>query len=102
MTLTLDGTDISFEDLKEKAGDAVLTVSYQQQESLPILAVTVLPLPMEGITNLKLENAAVLSELGRQVLVGWAVPGTEPPCILHRFLPCRSCRLELDDDFQHV
>ena len=77
VTLTLEGTDISFEDLKEKAGDAVLTVSYQQQESLPILAVTVLPLPMEGITNLKLENAAVLSEMGRQVLVGWAVPGAD-------------------------
>ena len=58
-------------------GDAVLTVSYQQQAALPILAVTVLPLPEEGITDLKLENAAVLSEMGRQALVGWAVPGAD-------------------------
>ena len=77
VTLTLDGADVSFADLKNKTGDAVLTVSYQQQEKLPILAVTVLPLPEEGITDLKLENAAILSEMGRQALVGWAVPGAD-------------------------
>lgn len=77
VTLTLDGKDASFADLKDKTGDAVLTVSYQQQETLPVLAVTVLPLPDEGVTDLKLENAALLSEMGRQVLVGWAVPGAD-------------------------
>ena len=77
VTLTLDGADVSFADLKDKTGDAVLTVSYQQQEKLPALAVTVLPLPEEGITDLKLENAAILSEMGRQALVGWAVPGAD-------------------------
>ena len=77
ITLTLDGADVSFADLKDKTGDAVLTVTYQQQAALPILAVTVLPLPEEGITDLRLENAAVLSEMGRQALVGWAVPGAD-------------------------
>ena len=77
VTLTLDGADASFADLKNKTGDAVLTVTYQQQAAMPILAVTVLPLPEEGITDLKLENAAVLSEMGRQALVGWAVPGAD-------------------------
>ena len=77
VTLTLDGADVSFADLKDKTGDAVLTVTYQQQAAMPILAVTVLPLPEEGITDLRLENAAVLSEMGRQVLVGWAVPGAD-------------------------
>ena len=77
ITLTLDGADVSFADLKDKTGDAVLTVTYQQQAAMPILAVTVLPLPEEGITDLKLENAAVLSEMGRQALVGWAVPGAD-------------------------
>ena len=77
VTLTLDGADISFADLKDRTGDAVLTVSYQQQAALPVLAVTVLPLPEKGMTGLKLENAAVLSEMGRQVLVGWAVPGAD-------------------------
>ena len=77
VTLTLDGADASFADLKNKTGDAVLTVTYQQQAALPILAVTVLPLPQEGITDLKLENAAILIEMGRQALVGWAVPGAD-------------------------
>ena len=77
VTLTLDGADVSFAELKDKTGDAVLTVTYQQQAAMPILAVTVLPLPEEGITDLRLENAAVLSEMGRQALVGWAVPGAD-------------------------
>ena len=77
VALTLDGADVSFADLKDRTGDAVLTVSYQQQAAMPILAVTVLPLPEEGITDLRLENAAVLSEMGRQALVGWAVPGAD-------------------------
>ena len=77
VTLTLDGADASFADLKDKTGDVILNVSYQQQETLPILAVTVLPLPEEGITDLELKNASVLSEMGRQVLVGWAVPGAD-------------------------
>ena len=77
VTLTVDGEAVSFAELKDMTGDAVLTVAYQQQEKLPVLAVTVLPLPEEGVTDLQLENAAVLSEMGRQALVGWAVPGAD-------------------------
>ena len=77
VTLTLDGEAASFADLKDKSGDAVLTVAWRQQEALPILAVTVLPLPEEGVADLQLENAVVLSEMGRQLLVGWAVPGMD-------------------------
>ena len=77
VTLTLDGEAITAEALKNKAGDAVLTVAYQTNEPLPALAVTVLPLPEEGITDLMLENAAAITILGRQVLVGWAVPGMD-------------------------
>ncbi len=68
--LMLDGQEISAEELKDKTGDVRMTVSYQVTESLPVLAVTVLPLPETGITDLKLENATILSEMGRQVLVG--------------------------------
>ena len=77
LTLTLDGEEITVDSLKDKTGDAVLTVAYQTNEPLPALAVTVLPLPEEGITDLRLENAAALTVLGRQVLVGWAVPGMD-------------------------
>lgn len=77
VTLTLDGEEITVDSLKDKTGDAVLTVAYQTNEPLPALAVTVLPLPEEGITDLRLENAAALTVLGRQVLVGWAMPGMD-------------------------
>ena len=77
VTLTLDGEEITVDSLKDKIGEAVLTVAYQTNEPLPALAVTVLPLPEEGVTDLRLENAAAITVLGRQVLVGWAVPGID-------------------------
>ncbi|MBQ8161048.1 MAG: hypothetical protein IJ083_09875 [Clostridia bacterium] len=77
VTLTVDGEEIAANSLKDKTGEAVLTVAYQTNEPLPALAVTVLPLPEEGVTDLQLENATVITALGRQVLVGWAVPGMD-------------------------
>ena len=77
VTLTLDGEEISATDLKEKTGEAVLTVTYRIGEQAPALALSVLPLPEEGISDLKTENAAVLTEAERSVLVGWAVPNMD-------------------------
>ena len=67
VTLTLDGADVSFADLKDKTGDAVLTVTYQQQAAMPILAVTVLPLPEEGITAVSYTHLDVYK---RQIIHG--------------------------------
>ena len=75
--LTLDGEEISAADLKEKNGEAVLTVTYRTAGEAPALALSVLPLPEEGISDLKTENAAVLTEADRSVLVGWAVPNID-------------------------
>ncbi|MBQ6592006.1 MAG: hypothetical protein IJH98_03835, partial [Solobacterium sp.] len=77
VSITLDGEEVSASDLKEATGDAVLTVAYQTEIALPALAVTALPLPEEGVSDLVLQNAVVVSELGCQVLVGWAVPGID-------------------------
>ena len=77
VTLTLDGEEISAADLKEKNGEAVLTVTYRTEGKAPALALSVLPLPEEGISDLKTENAAVLTEADRSVLVGWAVPNID-------------------------
>ena len=77
VTLTLDGEEISAADLKEKKGEAVLTVTYRTEGKAPALALSVLPLPEEGISDLKTENAAVLTEADRSVLVGWAVPNID-------------------------
>ena len=75
--LTLDGEEISAADLTEKTGEAVLTVTYRTEGKAPALALSVLPLPEEGISDLKTENAAVLTEADRSVLVGWAVPNID-------------------------
>ncbi len=77
VTLTLDGEEISAADLKEKTGEAVLTVTYRTEGQAPVLALSVLPLPEEGISDLKVENASVLTEAERSVLVGWAVPNMD-------------------------
>ena len=78
VTLTLDGEEISAADLKEKAGEAVLTVTYRTEGQAPALVLSALLLPEEGISDLKTENAAVLTEAERSVLVGWAVPNMDP------------------------
>ena len=77
VTLTLDGEEISAAGLKEKTGEAVLTVTYRTEGQAPALALSVLPLPEEGVSDLKAENAAVLTEAGRSVLVGWALPNMD-------------------------
>ena len=77
VTLTLDNEEITVDSLKEKTGDAVLTVAYQTNEPLSALSITMLPLPDTGISDLKLENATVITVMGHQVLVGWAVPGID-------------------------
>ncbi len=77
VTLTLDGEEISAADLKEKTGEAVLTVTYRTEGQAPALVLSALLLPEEGISDLKTENAAVLTEAERSVLVGWAVPNMD-------------------------
>ena len=77
VTLTLDGEEVSAAGLKEKTGEAVLTVTYRTEGQAPVLVLSALPLPEKGISDLKAENAAVLTEADRSVLVGWAVPNTD-------------------------
>ena len=86
VTITLDGKTVSAGDLKEKEGEAVLKVTYQGDETVPAMAVTAMLLPEEGISDLKTENAFVTTEMGRQILFGYAVPGM-------------SAKLNLPDSF---
>lgn len=55
-----------------------MTVTYRNPDSLPALALSVMILPDSGVLEPRCENAAILSLMGRQVLVGWAVPGLDP------------------------
>ncbi len=77
VTLTLDGEEISAAGLKEKTGEAVLTVTYRTEGQAPVLVLTALPLPENGVSGLRAENAAVLTEADRSVLVGWAAPNMD-------------------------
>ena len=77
VSLTLDGERVTASELKEKTGEAALTVTYSAKEALPALAITLLPLPASGMENIQAENAMILSEAGQRVLVGYAAPGTD-------------------------
>ena len=52
-------------------------MTYRTEGQAPALVLTALPLPENGVSDLRTENAAVLTEAGRSVLVGWAVPNTD-------------------------
>lgn len=78
VTITLDGETVSAAELKDREGEAVLKVSYRSEDAVPALAVTAMLLPEKGVSGLKAENAFVVNEMGRQVLVGYAVPGMNP------------------------
>ena len=75
--LTLDGNEISAADLTEEKGEASLEVSFLTTRDFPTLAVAVVMLPEEGVTEIKTENAVVMTEAGHRMLVGWAVPGAD-------------------------
>ena len=77
VSLTLDGEEISAAELKNRTGEAALTVMYRLSGDLPALAVTLLPLPASGMTNIQAENALIVSEAGQRILVGYATPGVD-------------------------
>ena len=75
VTLTLDGAPVSAAELADRTGEAVMTVEYPVSEAIPALALSLMILPESGMTDLRMENATMLSVMGRHVLVGWALPG---------------------------
>ena len=77
VSLTLDGKEISAAELKNRTGEATLTVTYKAENDLPALAVTLLPLPASGMKNLQVENAIIIAEAGQRILVGYAAPGVD-------------------------
>lgn len=77
VSLTLDGETVSAEELKNKTGEAVLAVTYRAKDALSALAITLLPLPAAGMTDIQAENAMIISEAGQRLLVGYAAPGVD-------------------------
>ena len=85
VSLTLDGEAITAAELKNKTGEAVLTVAYNTKEAVSALAVTLLPLDASGMTDIQAENAMILSEAGQQILVGYAAPGVDAELLPDHF-----------------
>lgn len=77
VTLTLDGQEVTAQELAQRSGQATLTVAYPENAETPALAVTLVMLPESGVDALTADNALLLSEAGRKVLVGWALPGID-------------------------
>ena len=77
VTLTLDGEEVTAEDLAGKTGNAELTVTYQSAGEAPHLAATLILLPEAGVSNLALENAFAETVSGRKAVIGWGVPGAD-------------------------
>ena len=73
-----NGKNVIYQGASAKAPAVVLTVTYRTEGQAPALVLSALLLPEEGISDLKTENAAVLTEAERSVLVGWAVPNMDP------------------------
>ena len=72
--ITLGGREITAAELEESTGRTVVTISYQSAYHVPVLAISLMILP-EDVTILDTDNALVFSEMGRQVLVGFGIPG---------------------------
>lgn len=75
--LSLDGSPVTAEELAEKQGYAEITVQYATEGATPYLAATLLLLPETGVSNIQLENASLLSFAGKQIILGWGVPGAD-------------------------
>lgn len=84
--LTLDGAPATAEDVKNGEGDLAVEVAYETSVDAPFLALTVLPLEEDALTDIAIDHGAVLSDGSRTVLIGWAAPGLDE-------------RMELPDSF---
>lgn len=81
ITYTLDGTDITAEDLAGKSGHVKITYDYTATKSyngkqIPFLTVTGLSLDSHKFTNLKLINGKIINETeDSTLLAGYAIAG---------------------------
>lgn len=72
--MTLDGKEVTAADVKNASGELVMTVSYRAES--PFLAVTVMPLS-DDVTNVTVDNGAVLTDGAHSFLMGFGVPGAD-------------------------
>lgn len=77
VSLTLNGEPATPEDVANGEGELVIEVSFETTVDAPFLAVSLLPLSDDSLTDIAVDNGAVLSGGTQKVLLGWAVPGLD-------------------------
>lgn len=77
VTFTLDGKDATAEEIKNAQGVVTMDVSFTMEKNVPYLALTLMPIDEETLTDVSVENGKVFSDGNRTLLVGWAVPGMD-------------------------
>ncbi len=84
----LEGRDIAPEELAGKSGKVSITVSYTNRSQVekringkkeelhtPFLMATILVLPAEYFTNVKINNGKVMDQEGNYMILGYGLPG---------------------------
>lgn len=77
VSLTLNGEPVTPEDVANGEGELAIEVSFETSVDAPFLAVSVLPLSGDSLTDIAVDNGALLSGGTQKVLLGWAVPGLD-------------------------
>lgn len=76
VTYELDGTSVTAEELSGKSGVLTIHVNYPQDMSSPVLALSVMSVPA-GMSDITVENAMLMDEGGKQMIIGYAIPGAD-------------------------
>ena len=77
VSFTLDGKEATAEEIKNAQGVVTMDVSFMMAENVPYLALSLMPIDDETLTNVSIENGAVVNNGSHKMLIGWAVPGMD-------------------------
>ena len=77
VTFTLDGREVTAEELLNAEGTVTMDVSFMMAENVPYLAISLMPIDENTLTNISVENGTVINDGSHKILVGWAVPGMD-------------------------
>ena len=75
ISCTLDASPISMEALQGATGELKITVEYQSGEERPFLALSALVLSNDRCADVRVENAVLLDDGSRKLVVGYGVTG---------------------------
>lgn len=77
ITFTLDGKDATAEDIKNSQGTVTMDVSFLMSENVPYLALSLMPIDDETLTEVSVDNGTIVNDGSHKMLIGWAVPGMD-------------------------